>query len=328
MSSRLSLLIANRGEIADRIARAASNLDLRTVAIYSEDDSECFHTKVVEEAIALKGAGAKAYLDGEQVIEIAKKSGCTMIHPGYGFLSENADFARRCADAGITFVGPRPDTIEFFGDKVKARTFAEECKVPFLPGISSSVSLEEAQVFFGTLDPGDYMMIKAIGGGGGRGMRVVHNVSELDSLYSQCVSEAEASCGNGDVFVERFLPRARHVEVQIIGDQDGNVSHIWERDCSIQRRNQKVIEVAPSPNLASGLRDRIIEAALSMARKANYQSLGTFEFLVDADAANDDDGNFSFIEVNPRLQVEHTVTEMVTGIDLVKTQIFVAGGYK
>ncbi|MFP6597964.1 MAG: biotin carboxylase N-terminal domain-containing protein, partial [Candidatus Hydrogenedentota bacterium] len=235
-----SLLIANRGEIAVRIARAAADLGLHTVSIFSEDDSACLHTKVTDESTPLQGSGPGAYLDLDQILAAAKAAECTLIHPGYGFLSENADFARRCAEAGITFVGPKPDTIEFFGDKGKARTFAEKCGVPTMAGISTPVTIDEAREFFASLDPGDSMMIEAIGGGGGRGMRLVHDSSELDQAYDQCVSEAMAVCGLGEVYVEQFLPHARHIEIQIVGDHIGNISHIWDRDCSIQRRHQKL----------------------------------------------------------------------------------------
>ncbi|HIA47198.1 MAG TPA: biotin/lipoyl-binding protein, partial [Candidatus Hydrogenedentes bacterium] len=321
-----SLLIANRGEIAVRIARAATDLGLRTVSVYSEDDSACLHTKVTDESKSLQGSGPGAYLDLDQILAAADAAKCALIHPGYGFLSENAVFARRCAEAGIKFVGPRADTIEFFGDKGKARTFAEKCDVPIMAGISTPVTIDEAREFFASLNPADSIMIKAIGGGGGRGMRLVHNSSELDSNYDQCVSEAMAVCGLGDVYVEQFLPHARHIEIQVVGDEAGNISHIWDRDCSIQRRHQKLVEVAPSPNLSGKLRERIIDAALRMAMESEYSSLGTFEFLVDADSASKDDGTFAFIEVNPRLQVEHTVTEAVTGIDLVQAQIRIASG--
>ena len=321
-----SLLIANRGEIAIRVARAAAGLDLRTVAVYSEDDSSCLHTTVMDEARPLQGSGPRAYLDIGQILAAAKAADCTLIHPGYGLLSENAEFARRCAEEGIRFVGPRAESLEFFGDKGKARAFAEKCDVPVLAGRSTPVTLEEAHAFFKSLHAGDAIMIKAIGGGGGRGMRLVRDSSELEQAYNQCVSEAAASCGSGDVYVEQFLPQSRHIEIQVVGDQAGSVSHIWDRDCSIQRRHQKLIEVAPSPNLSKGLRERITEAALRMARESGFASLGTFEFLVDAESANDADGTFAFIEVNPRLQVEHTVTEAVTGIDLVKAQLQLACG--
>ncbi|MFP6582218.1 MAG: carboxyl transferase domain-containing protein [Candidatus Hydrogenedentota bacterium] len=320
------LLIANRGEIAVRIARAAAELGMPSVAVYSEDDAECLHTKVADESVGLTGSGAAAYLDAEQIVATAKSLNCTLIHPGYGFLSENARFACMCGEEGIAFVGPTAEMLEFFGDKGKARGFATACEVPLLAGISGAVTVEEARDFFASFGDDECMMIKAVGGGGGRGMRVVRDLSEVDTSFAHSTSEALASCGNGDVFVERFLPNARHVEIQVIGDGQGDVSHVWDRDCSIQRRHQKVIEVAPSPNLHVGLRDRIIDAALKMADKVGYRSLGTFEFLVDATTARNEDGMFAFIEVNPRLQVEHTVTEAVTGVDLVAAQLKIACG--
>jgi len=320
------LLIANRGEIAVRIAQAGKPLGIRTVALYSEDDATCLHTRETDEAWALEASGPEAYLDMEQVLIAANATGCTMIHPGYGFLSENAEFARRCENEGVTFVGPSAETIEFFGDKGRARTFAEKCGVPILPGVSGAVSVKEARDFFESLDPGAWMMIKAIGGGGGRGMRLVRCGGEVESAHAQCVSEAIASFGCGDVYVEQYLPRARHIEIQVIGDGAGKISHLWDRDCTIQRRNQKLLEVAPSPNLHPGLRDNLIEAALRMAKDSAYRSLGTFEFLVDAKTADSSEGRFAFIEVNPRLQVEHTVTEEATGVDLVQAQLKIARG--
>ena len=209
------------------------------------------------------------------------------IHPGYGFLSENADFARRCAEAGITFVGPRPDILELFGDKVQARALAQRCGVPVLPGTTQPTSLDEARAFFASLGDGGAMLIKAVAGGGGRGMRLVHSADELEEAYTRCRSEAKTAFGNGAVYVERLIPRARHIEVQIVGDGSGAVSHVWERECSIQRRHQKLVEVAPSPGLPTRLRDRLIASAVRLAETVTYNSLGTFEFLVDATAAED-----------------------------------------
>jgi acetyl/propionyl-CoA carboxylase alpha subunit len=320
-----SLLIANRGEIAIRIIRAAAEMDLRTVAVFSEDDINCLHARRADQAIALRGVGAAAYLDIDEIIAAAKTAGCDAIHPGYGFLSENAGFARCCIDAGIIFVGPRPEILELFGDKAQARSLAKRYKVPLLPGSSGPTSLEAARDFFSSLGPGDSMMIKAIAGGGGRGMRAVAHPAELEEAYKRCQSEARAAFGVDDVYVERVMPRARHIEVQIVGDGSGSVTHLWERECTIQRQNQKLLEVAPSPGLSSGLRDRLTTAAVTLSQAAQFDNLGTFEFLVDADAA-DDDATFAFIEANPRLQVEHTVTEEVTGLDLVKLQLQLASG--
>jgi len=323
-----SLLIANRGEIAIRVIRAAVEMGIRTVAVFPDDDSTSLHTRKADEARRLSGVGAAAYLDGEQIIAIAKEAGCDAIHPGYGFLSENAGFARRCATEGITFVGPRAEILELFGDKVQTRRLAERCGVPILRGSSGPTSLDEAQRFFSSLGEGASMMIKAVAGGGGRGMRAVSRVDEIEKAYKRCQSEGRASFGNGDVYVEQLMPRARHIEVQIIGDGSGDVSHLWERECSIQRRNQKIVEIAPSPGLEPALRDRLTAAAVRMAKEVRYDNLGTFEFLVNGDAsAKKDEAGFAFIEANPRLQVEHTVTEEVTGIDLVKLQIQLAAGH-
>src|SRR5713101_391330 len=321
-----SLLIANRAEIAIRIMRAAAELGIRTVAVFSEDDARSLHTRKADEARRLNGIGAAAYLDVEQIIEVAKLAGCDAIHPGYGFLSENAGFARRCADEGIMFVGPRPEILELFGDKVQARSLAARCGIPLLRGSSGTTSLDEARSFFSSLGDGASIMIKAIAGGGGRGMRAVHSVEDIDEAYKRCQSEARSAFANGDVYVEQLMPRARHIEVQIVGDLVGGVSHLWERECSIQRRNQKIVEVAPSPGLAPALRDRLTAAAVRMAKEVRYDNLGTFEFLVNVASDKNDEATFAFIEANPRLQVEHTVTEEVTGIDLVQLQLQLAAG--
>ena len=316
-----SLLIANRAEIAIRIMRAAAELGIRTVAVFSDDDARSLHTKKADESRRLNGVGAAAYLDAEQIIAVAKQAGCDAIHPGYGFLSEKASFARRCADEGIMFVGPRPEILELFGDKVQARSLAARCGIPLLRGTSGPTSLDEARDFFSSLGDGASIMIKAIAGGGGRGMRAVHQIENVDEAYKRCQSEARSAFANGDVYVEQLMPRARHIEVQIVGDLAGGVSHLWERECSIQRRNQKIVEVAPSPGLAPALRDRLTAAAVRMAKEVRYDNLGTFEFLVNVASDKNDEATFAFIEANPRLQVEHTVTEEVTGIDLVKLQI-------
>ncbi|HLX38763.1 MAG TPA: biotin carboxylase N-terminal domain-containing protein, partial [Candidatus Binataceae bacterium] len=244
-----NLLVANRGEIAIRVMRAAAELGIATVAVYSDDDLHSLHTRKADQAVALKGNGARAYLDAERIIAVAKEAGCDAIHPGYGFLSENADFARRCAAAGIAFVGPRAEILDLFGDKVQARAIAERCGIAVMAGTSGPTSLEDAKKFFAALGGGSSIMIKAVAGGGGRGMRMVHQPGELEEAYQRCQSEARASFGNGDVYVEQLMPRARHIEVQIVGDGSGAVSHLWERECSIQRRNQKIVEIAPSPTL-------------------------------------------------------------------------------
>jgi acetyl/propionyl-CoA carboxylase alpha subunit/acetyl-CoA carboxylase carboxyltransferase component len=319
-----SLLIANRGEIAIRIARAAAELGIRTVAVHSEDDAPSLHVRKTDDVIALRGRGAAAYLNIGQIIDAAKASGCDAIHPGYGFLSENAEFARRCAEAGIVFVGPDPQALDLFGDKSAAIRLATEHGVPVIPG-TAAASREELHAFFATLPAGSGMMIKAVAGGGGRGMQAVHQAEEIDAAFDRCSAEAQSAFGNGAVYAERLIDRARHIEVQIIGDGSGQITHLWERECTLQRRNQKLVEVAPSPTLPHALRDRILDAAVRLAKAVNYRGLCTMEFLVDADAGEDAQA-FMFIEANPRLQVEHTVTEEVTGIDLVKAQIDIAGG--
>ena len=324
------LLIANRGEIAVRIARAAMDLGIHTVAIYSEDDANGLHLRIADEVVALGGRGVRAYLDIEDVVARAADADCDAIHPGYGFLAENADFAAACAEAGITFVGPRPEVLELFGDKGKARTAASAADVPVLRGTDHTTTLEETRDFFAALGDGGAMIIKALGGGGGRGARIVTAAGDIDQAYERCGSEAERAFGNGGLYVEELLPRARHIEVQLLGDEAGGLVDFGERECSAQRRHQKVVETAPAPNLEPEVRQAIIDAALRLGGAAKYSSLGTFEFLVDAgDGAGGDNGGagrFAFIETNARLQVEHTVTEAVTGVDLVQAQLRVARG--
>src|SRR5262249_16277466 len=265
-----NLLIANRGEIAIRISRAAAELGIRTVALYSEDDVHSLHTRQADEARQLRGRGAAAYLDGEQILSVATEASCDAIDRGDGFLSENADFARRCVEESINFVGPRPEILELFGDKTKARVLAERAGVPVMRGTNAATSLEEVRQFFASLGEGSAMVIKAVGGGGGRGMRIVLRADEIDEAYARCQSEARAGFGRADLYVEQLMPRARHIEVQIIGDNLGNVSHLWERECSIQRRNQKIVEIAPSPGLSEHLREHILAAAVRLASEARY----------------------------------------------------------
>ncbi|MGE4605439.1 MAG: biotin carboxylase N-terminal domain-containing protein, partial [Myxococcota bacterium] len=318
------LLVANRAEVAIRVSRAASELGVATAAVYSEDDAASLHTRRVDVALPLRGVGPRAYLDANQILEVALSAECDAIHPGYGFLAENAAFASRCNEVGIRFVGPDALGLALFGDKVRARTLAAECDVPVLPATSGSTDVAEAREFLSGIGPGGAVMIKAIGGGGGRGMRVVRDLDGLARAFERCQSEALGAFGNADVYVEQWLERARHIEVQIAGDAEGDVVHFGERECTLQRRNQKLIEIAPSPGLPAALRDQIVEAAVRLAQRARYQSLGTFEFLVDAGAGGE--SAFWFIETNPRLQVEHTVTEQVTGIDLVRLQLQLADG--
>jgi len=321
----MKLLIANRGEIAVRIMRAAAELDIPTVAVFTEDDANALHIKKADEAVALKGVGVAAYLDIEQIITVAKESNCDAIHPGYGFLSEYAGFARRCEQEGLIFIGPRVETLETLGDKARARTLAERCGVPVLNGSSGPVTLDQAREFLDSLGDNGALVIKAVAGGGGRGMRQVFSIDELEEAYTRCQSEASQAFGNGELYVEELMRRARHIEVQIIGDEFGGVSHLGERECSIQRQHQKVIEIAPSPGVSPALRKRLTGDAVALAKAVNYRNAGTFEFLVDADAAGDD-AAYAFIEANARLQVEHTVTEEVLDIDLVRIQLQIAGG--
>ena len=315
------LLIANRGEIAIRIAQAAAELGIATVAVFSEDDANSLHIKRADEVRPLKGRGAAAYLDIAAVIEAARASGCDAVHPGYGFLSENAALARDCADAGLVFVGPTPEQLDLFGDKTRARAHAGKNNAPVLSGTDGATDAAGIKAFFAKHAKSG-IVIKAIAGGGGRGMRIVTAESDIAEAFTRASAEAKAAFGNGDLYAERLIVRARHIEVQIVGDGMGGIVALGERECTIQRRSQKIVELAPSPNLAEAMRGKIVDAAVAMAKAVNYRSLGTFEFLVD-DAAKD---FFCFIEANPRLQVEHTVTEEVWGVDLVKAQLRLAGG--
>jgi acetyl/propionyl-CoA carboxylase alpha subunit/acetyl-CoA carboxylase carboxyltransferase component len=315
------ILVANRAEIAIRIARAAAELGVPTVGVFSEDDAACLHVRHVGEARALRGRGARAYLDADQLLAVARDTGCDAVHPGYGFLSEQADFARRCADAGLRFVGPRPDTLALLGDKTAARALAERCGIPVLRGTRGPTTLEDARAFLAALGEGGSVMVKAIAGAGGRGMRAVRRPDALEGAWTRCRSEAEAAFGDGALYVEELVPRARHVEVQIVGDGSA-VVHLGDRDCTLQRRHQKIVEISPAPELGDALRTRLAAAAVRMASEVRYTSAGTFEFLVDTERP----GRFAFIEANPRLQVEHTVTEEVTGVDLVALQLSLAAG--
>ncbi len=318
------LLAANRSEIAIRIFRAANELGLRTVAIYSQEDRLALHRFKADEAYQV-GAGkgpVEAYLDIAGIVALAKEKGVDAIHPGYGFLSENPALARACEKTGITFVGPPPNLLELLGDKTAARRLAASAGVPVLPGTENPVKLPvEAQKI--AREIGYPVIVKAAMGGGGRGMRVVHDAAQLDALLEEAQGEARSAFGDASVFLEKYLPRARHLEVQILADHHGNLLHLYERDCSIQRRHQKVVEVAPAANLPASIRGELCDAAVQLARKANYRNAGTVEFLYDVDSQK-----WFFIEVNPRIQVEHTVTEMVTGIDLVRSQILVAQGHR
>jgi len=317
------LLAANRSEIAIRIFRAANELNLRTIGIYSHEDRLSLHRFKADEAYEI-GAGkgpVEAYLDIPGIVALAREKQIDAIHPGYGFLSENPAFARACDEAGITFIGPTPELLELLGDKTAARHLAASAGVPTLPGTEQPVhSAAEARKAARKI--GFPLMIKAAMGGGGRGMRVVINEADLDSRLEEAQNEARSAFGNPSVFLEKYLVHARHLEVQILADHYGNILHLWERDCSVQRRHQKVVEVAPASNLPHSLRVELCSAAVQLARKARYRNAGTVEFLFDVDTKK-----WYFIEVNPRIQVEHTVTEMVTGIDLVRAQIRVAQGH-
>ena len=317
------LMAANRSEIAIRIFRAANELGLRTVAVHSKEDRLALHRFKADEAYLVgEGKGpVEAYLDVAGIVAVAKAKGVDAIHPGYGFLSENPALARACEKAGITFVGPTPALLELLGDKTAARGLAIAAGVPVLPGTEKPVkSVEEAKKIAAEI--GYPVMVKAAMGGGGRGMRVVRDESELEARLEEAQNEAKSVFGDASVFLEKYLARARHLEVQILADTHGNLLHLWERDCSVQRRHQKVVEVAPAPNLPVSVRSELCAAAAQLARKAKYRNAGTVEFLYDVDALK-----WYFIEVNPRIQVEHTVTEMVTGIDIVRAQILVAQGH-
>ncbi|KAJ2034398.1 pyruvate carboxylase, partial [Coemansia sp. S2] len=317
------VLIANRGEIAMRIMRTAHELGLKTVAIYAYEDRLSMHRYKADESYQIAPEGKHtpvgAYLAQDDIIDIALKRNCDAVHPGYGFLSENADFARKIEAAGLKWVGPRPETIDALGDKVKARAVANECDVPVVPGTDGPIDkLSDARAFCDS--HGFPVIIKAAMGGGGRGMRVVRNADELDSAFDRARSEALSAFGDGTVFIERFLDRPKHIEVQLLGDGKDNVIHLYERDCSVQRRHQKVVEIAPAPTLDVALRDAILADAVKIARHVNYRNAGTAEFLVD------ERGHY-FIEINPRIQVEHTVTEEVTGLDLISLQLHIAAGW-
>src|SRR5665213_201992 len=317
------LLVANRNEIAVRVFRAATELGLRTVAVYAQEDRLSIHRFKADEAYLIgKGKGpVGAYLDIPGLVALAKEKEVDFIHPGYGFLAENAEFARACVQAGLTFFGPRPEILELMGNKVAARALARKTNIPTLPGTEEPVA-DRAQALKIAQTIGFPLIIKAAFGGGGRGMRVVLRSSDLAHLLEEAQSEADRSFGNSAVFLEKYIPRAKHIEVQILGDQHGHVLHLHERDCSVQRRHQKVIEIAPASGIPDAVRSELCHAAVSMARAVKYDNAGTVEFLYDLDKHQ-----WYFIEVNPRIQVEHTVTEVITGIDLVRSQILIAQGH-
>lgn len=318
-----SVMVANRGEIAIRVFRACTELGLRTVAIYSKEDQLSLHRYKADEAYEIgQGKGpVEAYLDIEGIVDLAVRLGVGAIHPGYGFLAENAEFARRCAEAGIAFIGPSPEHLRIFGDKVASRRLAGEVGIPVTPATDGPVrTIEEAKAF--AREAGYPIMVKAIAGGGGRGMRVVRTEAELAEAFDRAQSEAAASFGNPAVYIEKFVVQPKHIEVQILADGNGNVVHLFERDCSIQRRHQKIVEIAPAPTLSENTRQTMCDAAVRLMQHVGYSGAATVEFLVDADE------NFYFLEVNPRIQVEHTVTELITGVDIVQAQILIAQGLR
>ncbi len=314
------ILIANRGEIAVRIIRACREMGIESVAVFSDADRTAAHVRLADEAYGIgESPSAKSYLVMENILDAAKKSNADAIHPGYGFLSENGDFAKRVHDHGILFIGPSAESMAMMGNKMEARKLAKKCGVPTVPGTEEGIKDRKEAIAIAE-SVGFPILIKAAAGGGGKGMRVVTRLSELDEAIERAQGEARSAFGNDTVYIEKYVTKPRHIEIQILGDQYGRIVYLGERECSIQRRHQKVIEEAPSSIVTPELRKRMGESAVALAREANYFSAGTLEFLVDADK------NFYFLEMNTRLQVEHPVTEMVTGLDLVKEQIRIASG--
>ncbi len=316
------ILIANRGEIALRVQRACRELGIRTVAVHSEADREAKYVKLADESVCIGPApSSQSYLNVPAVISAAEVTDAQAIHPGYGFLSENADFAERVEQSGFVFIGPRAETIRLMGDKVSAKDAMRKAGVPCVPGSDGALPDDPAEIIKIAKHIGYPVIIKAAGGGGGRGMRVVHTEAALLTSVNMTKAEAQAAFGNPMVYMEKYLEKPRHIEIQVLADQHGNAVFLGERDCSMQRRHQKIIEEAPAPLLNTRLRDKIGERCAEACRKIKYRGAGTFEFLYE-------NGEFYFIDMNTRLQVEHTVTEMITGIDLVQQQIFVAAGEK
>ena len=316
------ILIANRGEIAVRIIRACREMNIKTVAIYSEADKDALHTRLADEAICIGPAPSnKSYLNIKNIIEAANITGADSIHPGFGFLSENANFAKICEESHIKFIGPKSQVIDLLGNKSNAKEMMKKAGVPVIPGSDGSINnFEEAKKICSKI--GYPIMIKAAAGGGGKGIRIVENEDELENAYNIVKQEAKVSFNDDEIYIEKFVKNPRHVEIQILADEYGNVVHLGERDCSIQRRHQKVLEETPSTAVDDKIRNKMGEAAVKAAKIAGYTSCGTVEFLLDSDK------NFYFMEMNTRIQVEHPITEMRTGIDIVKEQIRIAGGEK
>ena len=315
------ILVANRGEIALRVMRTAREMGIATVAIYSEADRQAPHVKYADEAVCIGPPPSnQSYLLGDKIIQISQQLGVDAIHPGYGFLSENAAFARRVGEAGIIFIGPSPESMEMMGGKISAKQAARRMNVPLVPGVNEAITDRTAakQV---AAQVGYPILIKASAGGGGKGMRVVNDEAEFDEQMDRAVSEAMASFGDGSVFIEKYITAPKHIEIQVLGDQHGNIVHLFERECSIQRRHQKLVEEAPSAVLTPQIRAAMGECAVAVARACGYSGAGTVEFIVDENL------DFYFLEMNTRLQVEHPVTELITGVDLVKEMIRVAEGH-
>ena len=316
------ILIANRGEIALRVLRACREMGIKTVAVYSQADAEAKYVKLSDEAVCIGPPPSNlSYLNIPAIISAAEVTDAQAIHPGYGFLSENADFAERVEKSGFTFIGPKAETIRLMGDKVSAKAAMKKAGVPCVPGSDGALSENANDIKDIAKKIGYPVIVKAAGGGGGRGMRVVHTEAALLNSVAMTKSEAEAAFGNATVYMEKFLEKPRHVEFQVMSDQHGNAVHLWDRDCSLQRRHQKIIEEAPAPGVPTRLRDKMVQRCADACKKIGYRGAGTFEFLYE-------NGEFFFIEMNTRLQVEHTVTEMITGLDLVQEQIRVAYGEK
>ncbi|MFN8356804.1 MAG: acetyl-CoA carboxylase biotin carboxylase subunit [Spirosomataceae bacterium] len=314
------ILVANRGEIALRVMRTAREMGIKTVAIYSEADRNSPHVRFADEAVCVGPPPSKeSYLLGDKIIQICHQLGVDAIHPGYGFLSENADFARKVREAGLIFIGPSPESIEMMGSKIAAKQAARRMNVPLVPGVDEAIT-DKTEAKRIAAEVGYPILIKASAGGGGKGMRVVNQEDEFDEQMDRAVSEAIASFGDGSVFIEKYITSPKHIEIQVLGDQYGNVVHLFERECSIQRRHQKVVEEAPSAVLTPAIREAMGTCAVNVAKACHYYGAGTVEFIVD------DQLNFYFLEMNTRLQVEHPVTEMITGVDLVKQMIYVAEG--